>query len=101
MSDKRLNDQFTLAFPTAERGEAQRADEEVSNRLRRTVQSKARREVISGEQSVLVANRLTHRTAVYGSVCTVARQGKRVTAYLCRFSALARPLRGHSASVSN
>jgi len=47
MSDKRLNDQLTLAFPTEDRGEALRADEEVSNRLRRTAQLKARRELTS------------------------------------------------------
>jgi len=54
MSDKRLNDQVTLAFPTEDTGEARRADEDVSNRSRRPAQSKARRGVISGEQSVLV-----------------------------------------------
>ncbi len=47
MSDKRLNDQLTLAFPTEDMGEALRADEEVSNRLRRTAQSNARRGVTS------------------------------------------------------
>ena len=71
MSDKRLNDQLILAFPTEDRGEALRADEEVSNRLRRTAQSNARRGVTRCEKSLLVANRITHRTAVYGSVCTV------------------------------
>ena len=71
MSDKRLNNQLTLAFPTEDMGEALRADEEVSNRLRRTAQSKARREVTSCEKSLLVAGRLTRRTAVYGPVCTV------------------------------
>jgi len=71
MSDKRLNDQLTLAFPTEDMGEALRTDEEVSNRLRRTAQSNARRGVTSWEKSLLVANRITHRTAVYGSVCTV------------------------------
>jgi len=45
MSDKRLNDQLTLAFPTEDMGEALRADEEVSNRSRRTEQLKARRGV--------------------------------------------------------
>ena len=43
MSDKRLNDQLILAFPSEDMGEALRTDEEVSNRLRRTVQSNARR----------------------------------------------------------
>ncbi len=71
MSDKRLNDQLTLAFPTEDMGEALRTDEEVSNRSRRTAQSKARRGVTNGEKSLLVANRLTHRTAVYGPVRTV------------------------------
>ena len=47
MSDKQLNNQLTLAFPTEDMGEALRADEEVSNRLRRTAQSKTRREVTS------------------------------------------------------
>jgi hypothetical protein len=47
MSDKRLNDQLDLAFPTEDMGEARRAVEEVSNRLRRTAQSKTRREVTS------------------------------------------------------
>ncbi len=47
MSDKRLNNQLNLAFPTADMGEALRADEEVSNRLRRTAQSKARQGVTS------------------------------------------------------
>lgn len=47
MSDKRLNDQLTLAFPTEDRGEALRTDEEVSNRLRRTAQSNAQRGVTS------------------------------------------------------
>jgi len=47
MSDKRLNDQLTLAFPTEDTGEARRTDEDVSNRLRRTAQSKARRGVTS------------------------------------------------------
>ena len=47
MSDKRLNNQLHLAFPTEDRGETLRADEEVSNRLRRTAQLKARRGVTS------------------------------------------------------
>ena len=71
MSDKRLNNQLTLAFPTEDMGEALRADEEVSNHLWRTAESNPRREGTSCEQSVLGPNRLTHRTAVYGSVCTV------------------------------
>ncbi len=33
MSDKRLNNQLTLAFPTADTGEALRADEEVTESL--------------------------------------------------------------------
>jgi hypothetical protein len=44
MSDKRLNNQLTLAFPTEDMGEALRADEEVSNHLRRTAESNPRRE---------------------------------------------------------
>ena len=47
MSDKRLNIQLILAFPTEDMGEARRAVKEVSNRSRRTAQSKARREVTS------------------------------------------------------
>ena len=71
MSDKRLKDQFTLAFPSEDTGEALRTDEEVSNRLRRPAQSNPRRGVPSGEKSVLGAYRITHGTAVYGSVRTV------------------------------
>ena len=71
MSDQRLNNQLDLAFPTEDRGEALRTDEEVSNRSRRTAQSNARQGLTSGEKFLLVANRITHRTAVYGSVCTV------------------------------
>ena len=47
MSDKRLNNQLTLAFPTEDMGEALRTDEEGSKRLLRTAQSNARRGVTS------------------------------------------------------
>ena len=73
MSDKRLNIQVTLAFLTEDMGEALRADEEVSNRSRRTAQSKARREVTSCEKSLLVSRSLNPpnrriRTRMYGGV---------------------------------
>jgi hypothetical protein len=68
MSDKRLNNQLILAFPTEDKGEARRADEEVSNRLRRTAKSKAR---VSGFWDSLGVDSLTRRTAVYGPVRTV------------------------------
>lgn len=73
MRDKWLNNQLTLAFPTEDMGEALRADEEVSNRLRRTAQSKARREVTSCEKSLLVSRSLNPpnrriRTRMYGGV---------------------------------
>ena len=87
MRDKWLNNQLTLAFPTEDMGEALRADEEVSNRLRRTAQSKARREVISCEKSLLVSRSLNPpnrriRTRMYGGV--TGKAGDRLPMSICR-----------------
>ena len=79
MSDKRLNDQLILAFPTGDRGEALRTDEEVTeslaaNRLvERPARGDQRRESSTGSPSHNPPNRRI-RIRMYGGVTGKVRE---------------------------